>query len=65
MDGAVEEEGPVEGEAPDVGRVVQVAGGPGGSADGPVERRPVGWDVVVWGFGCCGWHFVVRRWVGG
>ena len=54
--GAVHEERPVQREAPDVGRVVQVGRGAGGGADGPVERRPVRRDVVVWDFGRGGGH---------
>ena len=60
MDGAVEEKRPVEGEAPDVGRVVEVAGVAGRSPDGPVEGGPVGGQVALRDFGRRGWHFSCR-----
>ena len=40
MRGAVEDEGPVEREAPDVGGVVEVRGRRGAGVDGPVEGWP-------------------------
>ena len=58
MDGAVEEQRPVQCEAPDVGRVVEVFGDPRGRPDGPVQRRPVRWNVVVRDSGRGGGHGV-------
>ena len=48
--GQVEEEGPGEREAPDVGRVVEVFGHVGRGVDGPVEGGPARGDVA-WGDG--------------
>ena len=65
--GAVLEERPVQREAPDVGRVVEVAGRAGGGTDGPVERGPGGRDVAVRDFGRGGGHGGCERvgWGGG
>ena len=60
VDSAVEEQRPVEGEAPDVGCVVEEAGVAGRGSDGPVEGGPVGGQVVVRDFGCRDWHFWYR-----
>ena len=46
MDRSICEEGPVQGEAPYVGLVVEVSGGVGGGVNGPVEGGE-GWAVVV------------------
>jgi hypothetical protein len=56
VDGAVEEQRPVQREAPDVGRIVEVVRDAGGGADGPVQGGPSGGNVVVRDYGRGGGH---------